>query len=54
MSNNIFKFLIKDKFNFKAALKNFKFYSEIKNSNFFDESFYLRNVDYIYKRCGLK
>ena len=40
MSNNIFKFLIKDKFNFKAALKNFKFYSEIKNSGFFDESFY--------------
>lgn len=40
MSNNIFKFLIKDKFNFKAALKNFKFYSEIKNSDFFDESFY--------------
>ena len=41
MSNNIFKFLIKDKFNFKAALKNFKFYSEIKNSDFFDESFYM-------------
>ena len=40
MSNNIFKFLIKDKFNFKVALKNFKFYSEIKNSDFFDESFY--------------
>ncbi len=40
MGKNIFKFLLDSNFNFKNAVKNYKFYDKIKNSGLFDEEFY--------------
>lgn len=40
MGKNIFKFLLDSKLDFKTAIKNYKFYDEIKNSGLFDEEFY--------------
>ena len=40
MGKNIFKFIFNSNFNFKNALKNYKLYDTIEDSNLFDEEFY--------------
>ena len=46
-----------EKLNFKDALNNDNFINKYINKQvldkLFDESYFLRNVDYIYKRVGL-
>ncbi len=44
-ANNWINFLLKSNFDFKKAMKNYKYYGAIEESGLFDEKFYSKTYD---------
>ena len=45
MTKHLINFLIKSNFDFRKAMKNYKYYGAIEESGLFDEKFYSKTYD---------
>ena len=45
MTKHLINFLLKSNFDFKKAMKNYKYYGAIEESGLFDEKFYSKTYD---------
>ena len=45
MTKSLINFLVKSNFDFKKAMKNYKYYGSIKESGLFDDKFYSKIYD---------